>query len=143
MPFLFRLLTRFAGQAEYQSTNAMFLSGGSIILLCIDMRKHSTNEQRTSQILYWLSALNTAAAAHDQCLRVIVCGTHCDDMHRNDRTPLISSNDTYKLRAFEKFITVEKHWFRLNGRNITCNHIAALRNHCTRMGLEMSAASRI
>src|SRR6185312_3572744 len=97
-----------AGQTEYHATNRMFFSGQSLVLLCIDLKKHSTNEQRTTQLLFWLSALNTAAEAHNQKLRVIVCGTHCDDMNRNDRSPFVSANDFAKLKAFEQFIEIEK-----------------------------------
>ena len=137
------------GQTEYHATNGMFLSGNSIILLCIDLKKHSTNEERTTQLLYWLSAIHTAAEAQNQRLRVIICGTHCDgvsdkSMNRNDRTPFISENDRHKLKAFNsKFIEIEKDWYRLNAREVTCNQLAALRKHCSRMGMEMSGEIRL
>src|SRR6185437_6733523 len=118
-----------AGQAEYHATNGLFISGQSIILLCIDLKRHATNEVRTKQILYWLSAVNTAAEAQNQKLRVIICGTHIDEcvesdskdvndwkaVKARDGSPFISKNDVLKLKGFERFTEIEKEWYRLNG----------------------------
>src|SRR5690242_19759580 len=115
-----------SGQTEYHATNHMFLSGNSIILLCIDLKAHVSNEQRSTQLLYWLSALNTVAEAHNQKLRVIICGTHCDqcdDMKgwAEDRSAFISTDDFAKLEAFKpEFIEIEKDWYRLNARDAMC-----------------------
>src|SRR2546430_15392873 len=96
----------------------MFLSGNSMVLLCIDLKRHTSSEQRSNQLLYWLSALNTAAEAHNQKLRVIICGTHCDqcdDMKgwAEDRSAFITTDDFAKLEPPYSSLTAILPFWRL------------------------------
>src|SRR4051812_40057174 len=126
------------GQTEYQSTNALFLSGNSVILMCVD-HKTTAVEQRGEQILYWMSALHTAALASKQKLRVIMCATHCDKMKRKASSPFLAVSDQQKLTEFSATLSVEPEWYRLNALNPSSSHIKRLRVHCQRIGYEMSA----
>ncbi len=156
----------FPGQSEYHATNALFLSGYCVVLLCVDLKNTPKEVERFAQVCHWLSALNTAARVHALApIHVLLIGTHCDDTKvdgvRRDEyaRPWISASDVLKLRAFQRpndpndlkadesangcLVVHTERWYRLNALNVTSSYVKALREHCQSLGRELTALSRM